>query len=473
MVRVSKTRVKDRASTWKLRWSADRRRHSITWTADEAGTDLAVSHIEHLIECGTGELPHVSTREWLAGLPDHQHAKLVGIGGTEPRKVETKTTLADLYAAFLKSRTSAKQSTKATYRQAWRVLSMHFGEDRPVDSIKKTDAAVFREWLATKGNLREGQRKREPGDPPPRTDLDRNTVNRRIGICRQFFNFAKDAGMVDANPFKGMAATVHANPERFHYVDGRKFYRVIAFCPDATMRGVVALNRLIGLRVPSEIRTLTWADVNLSEDDPHLRITAPKTRHHRNRGLRKAPIFPSLRPFLEDLQEIAKPGIETALTEPVFPRFAEAGEAAIRSAVNKILKRAKIEPWPNLFNNCRKSCVNDLLNAGNSVVDVADWMGNSAAVIWEFYAMAMAENRRRAATATGGPVREQNGWPVVDQPVDQNQEDSPEVPSNQPREKQGETSSFADSGCHSLGNQWAMRDSNPRHSRCKRDALAN
>ena len=54
----------------------------------------------------------------------------------------------------------------------------------------------------------------------------------------------------------------------------------------------------------------------------------------------------------------------------------------------KVLKRAEIEPWPNLFSNGRKSAITDLLQDGHDVVDVAAWIGNSPKTIWEFYAMA-------------------------------------------------------------------------------------
>lgn len=63
----------------------------------------------------------------------------------------------------------------------------------------------------------------------------------------------------------------------------------------------------------------------------------------------------------------------------------------------KVLKRAEIEPWPNLFSNERKSAITDLLQDGHDVVDVTAWVGNSPNTIWDFYAMATGENRRRAA----------------------------------------------------------------------------
>ncbi len=217
--------------------------------------------------------------------------------------------------------------------------------------------------------------------------------------------------------------------------------RVIDFAPDATMRAVLALNRYLGFRVPSEIRTLTWADVDFSPHDPHLKITATKTEHHIDRGIRTAPILPVLRPYLEDLASIFKPGVEVPLSDPVFVRFVDASDAAIRSATLKILKRAKIKPWPNLFSNGRKSAITDLLAAGHAVADVADRVGNSPSVIWEFYAISTAEARRRAATV-GIAVPSSDVGPQMGP----NQAQSGLIQTDQDGSNMAKTTSFADSG---------------------------
>ncbi len=210
------------------------------------------------------------------------------------------------------------------------------------------------------------------------------------------------------------------------------------------MRAVLALNRYHGLRIPSEIRTLTWADVDLSPHDPYLKITATKTEHHVDRGIRTAPILPVLRPYLEDLASIVKPGVETRLSDPVFSRFVDESDAAIRSVTLKVLKRAKIQPWPNVFSNGRKSAITDLLAAGHAVADVADRVGNSPSVIWEFYAISTAEARRRAATV--GIVRNVAQSPAMGPHKGPNQIQSGFVQPDQDCQKMAKTTSFIDSG---------------------------
>jgi integrase len=72
------------------------------------------------------------------------------------------------------------------------------------------------------------------------------------------------------------------------------------------MAPVVALSRYGGIRVPSELLTLTWADVD--RERSRFRVHAPKTEHHKDGGDRWVPIFPELRPHLEVAFELAPEG---------------------------------------------------------------------------------------------------------------------------------------------------------------------
>ncbi len=460
-MKVSKSADRSRQNTWKIRWTADRKRRCVTWHGAEADAEKARKHIAELIRCGVDEPPHSSTQDWVRGLVDGEHAKLARAGlvvGREPD--QPLPTLRMLYDSFLETKRTVQDSTKATYAQAWTVLSLRFGEDREVESITTIEAELFREWLLLEGNQREKKR----------TDLDRNTVGRRIGICRQIFRHGVKRKWVSENPFVGISATVSANPERFYYVSPGTMKRILDFCPDATMRAIVALNRLIGLRVPSEIRSLKWSDIDLSQHDPHLRVRAPKTEHHHKRGIRAAPILPSLRPYLQDIWDLAEPGHLVPMDSSVFPRFVDAGDSAIRSAALKIMKRAGVEPWPNLFSNCRKSAITDLLSQGYKVQDVASWMGNSSQVIWEYYAMASEDERRRAAAGGSAQVvHESDCGPICGpQSSDIPGHQEPSSPQNADKKKPARSPKIRENA-----GEWAMRDSNPRHSRCKRDALAN
>ena len=54
-----------------------------------------------------------------------------------------------------------------------------------------------------------------------------------------------------------------------------------------------------GLRVPSEVLSLKWADVNLEKQ--RILVTSPKTEHHVGRESRDIPMFPELVEPLRDV----------------------------------------------------------------------------------------------------------------------------------------------------------------------------
>ena len=90
------------------------------------------------------------------------------------------------------------------------------------------------------------------------------------------------------------------------------------------------------------------------------------------------PLFPELRPHLEELFEAAKPGAVHVIT-----RYRDAGQN-LRTTFEKVIERAGLVPWPRLFQNLRASRETEL--AGLFPIHVvAAWIGNSAAVAAKHY----------------------------------------------------------------------------------------
>ena len=157
------------------------------------------------------------------------------------------------------------------------------------------------------------------------------------------------------------------------------------------------MSRYGGLRVPSEVVRLTWQDVDFEAG--RLTINAKKTEHHEDGGVRFCPIFPELRPFLQTLYDQANPGIDCPMSTPVITRW-RSGNQNLRTAYEKLLKRAGVKQWPRLFHNQRASRQTELL-AEFPIKDVCSWIGNSEAVAMKHYAMAMSDSFERAV---GGSI---------------------------------------------------------------------
>ena len=95
-------------------------------------------------------------------------------------------------------------------------------------------------------------------------------------------------------------------------------------------------------------------------------------------GYRVLPIFPELRPFLEEAYDLADPGEEYVIARYCNPN------ANLRSQLHRIIKTAGCTPWPKAFNNLRSSRETELVKEHPLHV-VTAWLGNSPKVATEHY----------------------------------------------------------------------------------------
>jgi integrase len=151
---------------------------------------------------------------------------------------------------------------------------------------------------------------------------------------------------------------------------------VLDACPDAEWRLLFALSRYGGLRCPSEHLNLTWPDVDW--DRGRMRVHSPKTEHLEGGGDRWVPIFPELRPYLEEAFDLAPEG---ALY--VINRHRDTNKN-LRTQLMRIIRRAGLTPWPKLFHNLRASRATELA-AQFPIHVVCSWIGNTAMIAAKHY----------------------------------------------------------------------------------------
>ena len=107
-------------------------------------------------------------------------------------------------------------------------------------------------------------------------------------------------------------------------------------------------------------------------------VRSPKTEHHVSGKSRLVPLFPELRPYLDESFEQAEPG-----TEFVITRYRKLN-SNLRTQLLRIIKRAGLKPWPKLFQNLRSTRQTELEESFPSHV-VCAWLGNSEAVARKHY----------------------------------------------------------------------------------------
>jgi len=102
------------------------------------------------------------------------------------------------------------------------------------------------------------------------------------------------------------------------------------------------------------------------------------------------PIFPELRPYLEELFEQAKPGAEYVITRYRDPTV------NLRSQMLKIIRRAGLKPWPKLFQNLRSTRETELAEVYPLHV-VCAWIGNTPRVAKDSYLQVTDDHFAKAA----------------------------------------------------------------------------
>lgn len=395
---------------------ANKRKRSM-WLGDipELRAQQWLTHVSHLLDCA-GEPPARSTTQWIASLADAEHAKLSTAGLAESRVVrqQRRMTLSEWLTQYINERADLKDSTKLTLRSAQRCLLAYFGEAKPIRSIAKDDAKRWRIWLATQGNRRDADR----------DSMADETVRRRTGIAKQFFAEALERGLVDENPFSKLPCTTRGNAKRQVFVSADWILKCIEEAPDEQWRTILALARFGGLRVPSELVTLRWSDIDLPSS--RMTIRASKTEHHATSGIRVCPVFPELMPFLEAAWDAAPEGEQW-----VVWRYRRATQN-LRQQFERIILRAGLTPWPRLFQNLRATRETELL-AKHPAKDVASWLGNTVPVAMKHYAMATEESFNRAIVeptcgSTCGSISTDSGSITSHHMVDSTPQEKPKTP---------------------------------------------
>ena len=338
--------------------------------SDKVAQSIRVK-IESLIASkASGQPLDRETAHWLREIDDRLHQKIARIGLVQARGESTQAvTLSELVERYIGKRSKIKPNTLRNYQTTKRLLTDHFGPNRPVSAIHAGHARDYKEWLVGK--------------------YSPATVAREIKRARQFFEYAKDHRLTGENPFAKIKAGSQKNAKRKHFVDRDVTETVLAACPDNNWRLLIVLARYGGLRIPSELQQLTWGDIDWHGGKFTVRV--PKKEHIDGHEKRIVPIFPEIRPYLQQaFSEAPEGGVHVLPCEFHREGYAYAG-------VLRAVERASIQPWPKLLQNLRASRETELMRQEPAHV-VHAWLGNSREVAEDHYLMVTDADYARAST---------------------------------------------------------------------------
>ena len=269
------------------------------------------------------------------------------------------------------------------FGNAVRNLVTHFGLNRLVTEITPGDAHDFGRYLAS-------------------TKLSRATIDKRMQCACSMFDDALNHEHIEKNPFRGWRKKLKGlvgmvNNTRQRFISRDDFIKLVEHAPDAEWRLILALARFGGLRTRSEPLSLLWGDVDFEQD--RLRIRCPKLEHHAGKAIREIPLFPELRPFLQDVWDQAEVGVEFVIAKH-RPKCLNTdgsgwGNTNLRTQLQRIYKRAGLEMPPKAWNNMRASRATELAEQYPGHV-AAQWLGHSEEIANRHYRQVTEEHFAKA-----------------------------------------------------------------------------
>ena len=336
----------------------------------------------------TGQTVDDETARWVIERDQPMSDKLAAVG-LIPRRASA--TLGAFLTIYIGDRTDIKPGTKKIWHGVHRNLLDHFGADRPMRSISVGDAEQFARYLGGLG-------------------VASTTQARVVQQAKQFFQAAVKHRLIPSNPFADVKVKAVMLPGRQRFITPDEVARLLDAAPSADWRAIIGLSRWGGLRCPSEVLSIRWQDVDWEHG--RMLVTSPKTAHHPGKGTRTIPLFPELRPILEEAFETAPVGAVYVVSE----RFRDYFEKTyvwsghnLHTVFGAIIRRAGLEPWPRPFHNLRSSRETELAERFPLHV-VTAWLGNTPEIARKHYLQVtddhFAQALNAAVEAVQNPVQQ-------------------------------------------------------------------
>lgn len=334
---------------WRLRFFLHKKRHSLRLgkCTKKDATEIQ-RHVDALLRSHLlGTLPAVDTVAWLQRVDQRIQHTLVSLGLCDAQGKDVGTDAGQLLGPFLDAyivtRTDCSVSTINNFKHTRRVLVEKFGEKCPLRALTPADGDRWRAGML--------------GKP-----MAIATVSKYVKRAKTMLNSAVADNYLQTNPFASLKGGSEANNSRHFFVTRAMADAVLAHCPDTDWQLIFALPRFAGLRCPTEVTAMEWA--NIDWDNKRMRIESSKT------GMRYCPLFSELIPYLRAAQ--ASP-----LAHPKYCVSRYRGGKNFATTLKKIIVKAGLKPWPKTFVNLRSTRRTELQETfPGHVID--DWLGHSS-----------------------------------------------------------------------------------------------
>lgn len=368
-------------SGWRILFVCPRtsKRHTVrTGRCAKKNAETARNMVEKLVEARRlGGSIDGQTAEWLKAIDDTLRGRLAKVGLIDRQGPVSLGAFIESYIQERKGRGNVGPATLVVWGHAQRNLEAFFGPEKDMRTVTAADADAWAAWLRTNEELSE------------------NTTRKRSQSAKMFFAVALKRKLLAENPFSGLVGTVVSVPERQFFITREMTNALTEQCHGPEYRLLLAMARYMGVRVPSEIVPLTWADVDWQ--NMRIVITSPKTKRHKGGAKRVCPIFPEVVPALREAWEAAPEGATS-----IFPSIRSATKN-LRTWLERAIVRAGLTPWPRLWQNFRATRATELADQFPSHVAAA-WLGHTERIADQHYRQVTSTHYEQAIRQPTGAL---------------------------------------------------------------------
>jgi integrase len=301
-------------------------------------------------------VPDKVTQNWLAVAPAALQAKLAKVGLVN---VTAKRTCQELWETFIKQKTDVKPVTIELYRRCENAFYESFS---PTELVEKITSEKLLEWKTAL-----------------LAEYAPASVAGYLKSMKAVFNLAVRKDWLTKSPMNGIPRGSFVNRENDRIISMDEYAKLLEASPNQEWRTIIALARIGGLRCPSELKQLRWADINWTEN--RFFVRSPKTEQHEGRDKRIVPLFSELRTELDRHFLLD----ETKGNEFVIEQY-QGRSWGLNVLIQGIAQRAGLGTIIRPFDNMRMSRSNEVLNRWGEIKESL-WIGHSAKVMKDHYRM--------------------------------------------------------------------------------------
>lgn len=361
------TLYKEKTGSWSIRFIDEhKKRKSVCLPKKyfEKTANEVMDIIEKLIECqNNDQKPGKRVMTWLETTDNEIRDKLEKVGLIEQSR---RLTLSQLWDEYMAEDRDYKPSTIEKYEAVRKQFFAFFKEDDLIESLTKDSLKKWQKFLLQTYKTPHGEL------------LAPTTVTGSIAKIKAICRWATDEmELFEKNPAISLKGCGYVNKERSFEIDRSMYGKLLVECRTQEQRTILAFARIGGLRIPSEIARLTWADVLWERD--RFFVESPKTERYKGKEGRFVPLFPELRKELEKLYFADE---ATGRDDRVFPN--RRSDSNLRSLFEDVQKRAGIVPIDKFFINCRASRSTEVFDEYGAFLE-SQWIGHSTQVAMRHY----------------------------------------------------------------------------------------